>query len=288
MKYIFLDNNNGTVSPTGIAEDDKGNLFMVGFMAQNSAGKMVQVPNVINRLTLQAKDPMLSRVVGSEELNQLKAKLQKDSNNNTNNNILKTTTTMNNNNDIIMAETLAGKPVSARQESAILDLSMMDTLNFVFDGTAVLVPEGVQRVMLGDGSNIIANALALPALSPNMVIDGEYGAASLTIFRDLVGGTNVRVHACQISVNLPSWFASSRPITLWKTTINGQVTPKVFNLQIAYDGSQNDPTVRLFRGFRFTFSSIGGVEYRVRPGDYISVNFYVRSAGTVQAMEIQD
>jgi hypothetical protein len=280
-KYIYLRNEDGTVSPSGYLMEN-GQLHYVGLTIPDGKGGTVTLsPNM--RASKILSKPNLFKLMprGEFELN-FKGNTKNEN------------TAMNHGEKraIQLKENVNGQVGTYREESAYTGQGKIVNFSIVLDYTGAdpAAPDEIP-VIIGDAGGLIEDDLGADSVLAEQVgtfglkINGTYGDKTLSRLKQIISGVPYRVHYYQGTANADDYWDRTRQDTV-EALPNFSFIKNEMPLNLFQDGTQFNEKIRRVDNFRFTMSTMTAIVQRLQKGDRVTLNFKLQSIGIVSGFEL--
>jgi len=184
-----------------------------------------------------------------------------------------------------------------REESPLGATGTGEILNLVINN-----PTGTgaaAQVLLGDGSGVLAQKLALPALPGGVTFGGNYGAQTLAVYNNMVkagkwikfkGNANFQALTNPGGASGQLLFSqgTTLQVVAQNDVIGSMLQQQPYNFMINYSGNQLDTSVRLAYNFVYTISDVTALYFQIPEGYTFSMSAEILSSRTASIMGLSN
>lgn len=276
MKYIFLDNNDSTASPSGYyAVEEGGPPQFVGLVIEGE-----QLPPFVKIQELKKREDLFL-IISKEKFKEITTTEKQKT----------TMAAMKSHSTIQVGEQVNGQPQKFRPESEYQAGSTgSKIIKLSLDATALTLPEA--NVIIGDayqhleGEGIGDATKKLTAAG--LVIGGTYGAQTLRRIKDF-SKMGLRLHGITgfAAGDAPdSYFDDGNRTVKYKADVLGLEGKEPVEYSYYQKGDQFQLSIRNVPGFRFTLGTFTALVQNLTAGDKVTLHFKAYSLGAVNNMQL--
>lgn len=189
---------------------------------------------------------------------------------------------------VLPAEKVNGLPAVVRSE--IPDASSgSETITLTLENGEATA----QEILFGDGLGINKEVYSISDKAAGVVVGGTYGANTLTLYKQIAGGSALRLHGFHIvntnSGNDSTGFFDSGKVELLKAMpTNNSPKRNRFDLQQLVNSNSFKPNIREKQDFRFILAGYTAMLFTIPAGEKISLTFNLRSYADGYLMNRED
>lgn len=265
MRYtpVYYDNNNGTASFSGIAFAN-GQYFNIGIP-----------PNPPFPLQTSSADAAANYLLTTRQAMAMQGGKGGG------------------NSQYVPVQELNGRTEEMRIETPGANATFTLTISLDYSAATLKDPERA-NVLWGDSWHIIRYRLNLPPVPASLVVGGDYGTSTASIFEQVAVVSPVRLKTMQVRATkapvgtLPETLFNDQPLRLLQTNnVQGAGIENVpYNFEIDYAGYQLDRSVRRVENFKCILGSNTAFMFSIPRGFAATWTFNLYSQGAGDIMQL--